>query len=201
MFAYCGNNPVSRADDGGEFWHIIAGAVVGAAVSFASSILGDIIAGKEVDLIGAGISAAFGAVGGALAATGFGAVVQIVGGAALAGAENIVEQGREDGFNNIDYGEVAINAVIGGISSRNNGVSKATAGHLFKQDDALTKRILNSIKHDSHEEIGPTIKASLKYYYSQTKTLFYEPLISNAQDDFGSSIKGSLVELFAMTVY
>ena len=33
MFAYCGNNPVMRADDGGEIWHIVVGAVVGGATS------------------------------------------------------------------------------------------------------------------------------------------------------------------------
>ena len=29
LFAYCGNNPISRADSNGFFWHIVAGAVVG----------------------------------------------------------------------------------------------------------------------------------------------------------------------------
>ena len=33
MCAYCGNNPVIRTDDGGDFWNIIIGAVVGAVVS------------------------------------------------------------------------------------------------------------------------------------------------------------------------
>ena len=32
MWAYCGNNPVNRYDDGGEFWHIVAGFAVGAVV-------------------------------------------------------------------------------------------------------------------------------------------------------------------------
>lgn len=33
MFAYCGNNPVSRNDETGDFWNFIVGAVVGAVVS------------------------------------------------------------------------------------------------------------------------------------------------------------------------
>jgi hypothetical protein len=41
MFAYCGNNPVSRADDGGECWHVVIGAVVGFGYNmFKSSVLG-----------------------------------------------------------------------------------------------------------------------------------------------------------------
>lgn len=31
LYAYCGNNPVARADDGGEAWHVIAGILLGAA--------------------------------------------------------------------------------------------------------------------------------------------------------------------------
>ena len=29
LFAYCDNNPVTRADDGGEWWHIAIGAAIG----------------------------------------------------------------------------------------------------------------------------------------------------------------------------
>ena len=32
LFAYCDNNPVVRADNGGEFWHIIVGGVVGGLI-------------------------------------------------------------------------------------------------------------------------------------------------------------------------
>ena len=37
MFAYCGNNPVSREDDGGEFWNFVVGAVVGAVIATVST--------------------------------------------------------------------------------------------------------------------------------------------------------------------
>ena len=32
LYAYCGNNPVARHDDGGEFWHIAVGAFVGGLI-------------------------------------------------------------------------------------------------------------------------------------------------------------------------
>ena len=32
MFAYCGNNPVNRSDENGEFWNILVGGAVGAIV-------------------------------------------------------------------------------------------------------------------------------------------------------------------------
>ncbi len=68
LFTYCGNNPVSRADDGGEFWHVLVGAVVGAVVNVTVAIL----EGKPTDEIV--ISGLCGAASGALAATGVGGV-------------------------------------------------------------------------------------------------------------------------------
>ena len=43
MFAYCGNNPTSRTDDGGEFWHAIAGMVGGAVLAAASELVSQVI--------------------------------------------------------------------------------------------------------------------------------------------------------------
>ena len=68
LFAYCGNNPVNRADDGGSFWHIVIGAAVGAAIGFVSSIVAQVVSGQEINLIEAGISAASGALTGAITA-------------------------------------------------------------------------------------------------------------------------------------
>lgn len=196
MFAYCGNNPITRKDDGGEFWHIVIGAAVGAAVSFASSVISDVVAGERIDWAGAGISAAFGAASGALATTGLGAVAQIAGGAVLAGAENAIEQGRETGFNRIDYGEVAVNAVIGGITSRSNGVSKDASNHLYKQAAVATKRLKATRKYNGFTAMLKAIKPATKYYFSQTSTLFYKPLINDSistlVNDTKDAIRGSL---------
>ena len=39
LFAYCDNNPVSRADSSGEIWHIAAGAVIGGGFELANQLL------------------------------------------------------------------------------------------------------------------------------------------------------------------
>ena len=39
MYAYCGNNPVARADDEGDFWNAIVGAVVGGIVGGITSAI------------------------------------------------------------------------------------------------------------------------------------------------------------------
>ena len=200
MFAYCGNNPILRKDDGGEFWHIVAGAAIGAAISFVSSIASDMIAGEKVDLASAGMSAAFGALNGALAATGLGMTAQVVGGAVLAGAENYCAQGREKGFKNVNYFEVAGNAIVAGFSSRSNGISKSVAKHLNKQGINATNRIIASWKYDKLKGVWKSVVPTYKYYVSQTNTLFYKPLFKDNLETFTDSILTDTLSSFAIPV-
>lgn len=76
MFAYCGNNPISREDDGGEFWNIVIGAAVGAVVSAVTTAIDTYTTTGSIDWGKVGISAAVGAVSGGVAATGLGAIAQ-----------------------------------------------------------------------------------------------------------------------------
>ena len=92
MFAYCGNNPVSRADDGGEFWHIVAGAAVGAAIGALVTGFTSYMTDGQVDWTAVGLSALSGAASGALAATGACIGVMIAGNAAISIAENVATQ-------------------------------------------------------------------------------------------------------------
>ena len=68
LFAYCDNNPIIRADYGGEFWHIVAGAAVGALIGGISSIVGQAVSGQKINWAEVGVSAASGALTGAITA-------------------------------------------------------------------------------------------------------------------------------------
>ena len=86
MFAYCGNNPVSRQDCAGTLWETLLGAAIGgglagALVGAVSHLVNCGINGDEVTVSGLLGAAANGAVLGAL-----GAVSGVVEGAALAGS-------------------------------------------------------------------------------------------------------------------
>jgi hypothetical protein len=83
MFAYCGNNPVMRADHSGSFWTIFAGAVIGAAISGGIELGMQIASGEKIDLLDVGIASAAGAASGALAATSGGYIAQVAGNAAI----------------------------------------------------------------------------------------------------------------------
>ncbi len=47
LFSYCDNDPVNRADDEGGFWHILAGATIGALVSGISQVASNLVTGKN----------------------------------------------------------------------------------------------------------------------------------------------------------
>ena len=116
MYAYCGNNPVCRYDDGGEFWHLVIGAAVGAAISFVSSVVTDLVAGEEVNWKLAGISAASGAVSGLLAATGVGLAGQVVGNAVISGVTNVITQIATKPANKFSWSELGTEIAAGAVS-------------------------------------------------------------------------------------
>jgi hypothetical protein len=39
LYAYCDNNPISRADKGGEIWNFVIGAAIGAGIEIASQVI------------------------------------------------------------------------------------------------------------------------------------------------------------------
>ena len=100
MFAYCGNNPVSREDGSGDFWEIVVGAAIGGAI--AGAIIGAVshivscgMSGIEVTvsgLLGAtvtgAVTGAIGAVGGAIGGTA--AIAASIGVGAISGVVTAV---------------------------------------------------------------------------------------------------------------
>ena len=76
LYAYCDNDPIVRADNGGQFWHIVAGAAIGGLIGGISSIVGQAVSGQKINWAEVGVSAASGALTGAITAAcpGMGAV-------------------------------------------------------------------------------------------------------------------------------
>jgi RHS repeat-associated protein len=68
LFEYCDNNPIMRADSNGQFWHIVGGAVIGGLIGGISSIVGQAVSGNGINWGEVGISAASGALTGAITA-------------------------------------------------------------------------------------------------------------------------------------
>ena len=117
LFAYCDNNPVMRKDGGGEFWSVLAGAVIGAITNAATTFISGAIKGdlpSPGEMIVATVS---GAASGALASTGVGFLGsragQIIGNAAISATETVATHAlSEDGITWKTWGEAAVNGLI-----------------------------------------------------------------------------------------
>ena len=176
MFASCGNNPTSRSDETGDFWNFIVGAVVGAVVNAVSTAV-DAVKEGGLDALSdgktwakIGVSAAGGLVSGALAASGVGLGASILGNTAISMAQNAANQAIDNGgLKSFDVGDMVIDGFIGGISAIPGGKGMKNTVKL----DTLNKRLTKKLFSGSAQ----VAKQGIKYYYSQTKTLYKEYLI------------------------
>ena len=123
LFAYCGNNPASRADTGGYFWHIIVGAVVGVATQYVADVVTNLASGKSFTESLKPTSSiadyASAAISGAVAATGIGLAGSVAVNAALGGGTylaNCALSGEE--ANTTDF---MLSVIGGGISGLAGG--------------------------------------------------------------------------------
>ncbi len=130
LYAYCDNNPVARADADGNFWNIVIGALVGGIIGGISSIVGQAISGEGVNWVEVGISAASGAVTGAItaAAPGMGALATgivhgAVGSVTYAATEKLA-YGRDPSLLGTLTSGVTAGLLAGGTRALGNAISK-----------------------------------------------------------------------------
>jgi len=148
-FAYAGNNPLLRADPEGQFWHVVAGAVIGAVVAVTVQAVSDVIKGKFSGFERYGAVALGGAVGGAITAT----CGLVLCAAAAGAATSVITSLVESGFRGeaVDFAEVAREAIVGGALGFLGGAggkvlgktfSKAPAKWSLKEASKLAPRVL-----------------------------------------------------------
>lgn len=184
-FVYCGNNPVSRSDDEGEFWHIVVGAIVGGVIGGVASAVSQAkqYGAENIDFVSCLISAGAGAVSGALTASGAMLGAQIIGGAAITATSSFLSQSRDitlNRRNSIDYGEVLQDGIVGGISGWISG--PGAAGGLGGQKSMMNlgmntvKRTWNALTNKGLgayvEEAGKAASYYLKNTVWVTRGLF-----------------------------
>ena len=139
LFAYCGNNPVSRADSSGYLWlNVLIGTVVGAAAGIVGQVISDVVTSilnREVTIsnwqtyTGATIGGAAGGV--VLATTGNMNAANAVTGAVTTGVGQSLEKLTISDYNK-SWAEIGANAVVDGAASyglgKIPGIKGATAG-------------------------------------------------------------------------
>ena len=186
LFAYCDNNPVMRADHGGDFWHIVVGAAVGALIGGVVKAVSNAIEGKSLT-DGLATAMLAGAASGALASTGVGIVGMVAGNAAISMAENAADQVIENkGFNNFDVGDMLIDGAIGGVSGALGGTGKGTK-HLTNLGKQTVKRTFNATTNKG-------LRAGLKEagkafaYYGKNSAKYYKTFVKGLPSDFISTV-------------
>ena len=144
LFAYCGNNPVSRADDGGECWNTIIGAFAGAVVGrITAAITGtDIKAGMASGAINGAITGA--AVDIAIATGGAGVVVlaavTVAGGFGGATSSYVNQRMNGVAHEEVNWASVAVDGAWGAVGAALTfgvadvgGPGAQTLNEIFKQ--------------------------------------------------------------------
>ena len=172
MYAYCGNNPVNRNDDGGEFWHIVAGAIIGGVSSFASSI----VTGSSVE--DALISAAFGAVSGGLCAAFPGASAII--GAGMSAAESVVIDVKNKEDTSTIVVDAVVSATFGAVSS--SGDSFFTNKNTYDEVGTVAKT-LKKLTSGNNPTVKKFAKKSVNKFFKKAGKNFISESIESIMTD------------------
>ena len=161
MFAYCGNNPIMRADSTGQAWHIAIGAAIGLIAGLVGQVLSDVTTSvltgeKHISnwqtYVGAAVG---GAIGGAvLAATGSVHASNIATGFFTTGVSQVLEKATNE--TDRSWGEIALNSArdgtvslalgellpgIGKVTSGRNNMSAVYRSGLTKLRNATANRM------------------------------------------------------------
>ena len=188
FFAYCDNNPITRADSEGEVWHIIIGAAIGGISSAASAIITG-KAEKDLKLSQVLVSAAFGAATGALCAA-FPAA-----GVAISASSAAIESVTTDLIFNRDssLGEIVIGATVSaglgalsGCAEGGSALYKKT-GSVLKQITKVTKGNHPVVKKAAQKIIKSFAKKSLRTAIKETVSNVFHSVISWGASWFGKN--------------
>ena len=177
LFAYCDNNPITRIDANGGWWHVAIGAAVGVIAQYATDVTINLRQGKSfIDALSPRSSLVdYGAaaISGALAATGIGTGASISANAAISGIaylsngsiygseitlSGFVEATVAGAAAGVVGGKGANGAKLRGITKTSRAVLKTAVSQ--KKVAMYTKKIA-SVKKDVVTSTGRTVLATL----------------------------------------
>ncbi len=167
LYAYCDNNPVTRADYGGKFWNVVIGAVVGAVAGIVGQVISDVVTSVlngEVTIsnwqtyTGAAVGGVAGGV--VLATTGNMNAANAVTGAVTTGVGQSLEKLTISNYNK-SWAEIGANAVVDGAASfglgKIPGIKGATAGR--NSWSAVYKSGLTKLRNETSARMSVKVVA------------------------------------------
>ena len=119
LYAYCGNHPILRSDENGQFWNTILGTISGAIVGGVTAALSgtNVTAGILSGALSGAISGAAVDIAIATCGTGLIALAAVAGASGLGGAAGSYVSQRMNGesHNDVNWGDVVMDGVWGAI--------------------------------------------------------------------------------------
>ncbi len=167
-YSYAGGNPLSAYDPSGEFWNIVAGALIGGGIEVASQLLqGSSI--KEINWAEVGGAA----LKGGLMASGFGAVAVIAGSAAISAATEAANEiiYEDDAY---EWEDVVGRGLVGGLEGM-GGYSVGNSGQLYK----------GAVRGASPQHLHALL------FGSHTRNTVYRPIIERGIDKIAAQLTGT----------
>ena len=171
-YVYCADNPIRNQDPDGNafFTALLIGAIIGFAIGFTSSAVGQYIdGGEDWENVNWGMAiydGVWGAVNGALATTGIGMGWSV---AISAGIGAVSSIGSDLLFNdgNINVENLICSTVIGGVSGLiAGGGSKKSILKFMHSRDILNRTIANGTKHAITRQTNAMLKHAKSLFVS-----------------------------------
>ena len=178
-YIYCTNNPIAYKDTNGRWIHLAVGALVGGIWGAVEYFVNN--TNKEFNPVEFGVEVLTGALGGLLASTTAGWLVQIVANTLIGGAKEIIKGlfgvfGDKDSsnnsvdFDNVDWKDVGkgvISGLAGGLAGGPGGGSK----HLDNLSSGFFKRIGNAFSHKSGQSLVKELSNAFSYFTKSSSSL------------------------------
>ena len=180
LFSYCDNNPIIRADTGGEVWHIVAGGLIGGVSSFGATL---ITGGSIQEAL---ISGGFGVLSGVLSTALPGASVLID--VAVGVVEEVTINILDENSSSESFTNTAISAGIDTMFSVTSDESKLTKETMQEFVEAIPKttkgnhprvkksanRIVKKVQRTAARETGGAVveKSASNFFKNILKAIF-----------------------------
>ena len=195
LFSYCGNNPVSRSDDGGEFWNFVVGAIVGAVVGALSTAVDAVQEGGWEALTEGEtwgkivVSSVCGSVNGLVAASGVatwasGAVGAATGFVESLGHELIDNHGEMSKESWIEVGKDTAIGFVGGLAGGSGAI---------KGDTYMLRQGSRFLKHYSTDGLRKSLSFFYKMTATHSKKFIVPTLVGIARSYVGGKVTGYII--------
>ncbi len=194
LYAYCLNDPVNKVDPNGNFAisAFLAGTAIGFAINFVSSVAGQYVAAGEdwekVNLWKSVHDGAWGALNGALATTGMGAIASAALGAGTGFASSVTSDLIFGENHEVQWDNAIINGAIGlaaGVISGAGANSNGAVTKYIHGKDILNRTIANGkVKAIANQAASlakhakELIESGVKYVVSNFLATFFSKGVS-----------------------